>query len=62
MSKVEELEIYLKDQRENHGLLDVKLFPRMPGDPPVDLERFAQYLLDLFQGRIETQDISTENL
>lgn len=40
MTYLEKLEAWVADQRENHGLVDLKFFPRflcVPGMEPVDL-------------------------
>ena len=39
------LEQWAQDEARDHGLVDIKFFPRIPGDPPPNLKSAAAEVL-----------------
>ena len=54
------LEMWAQDQVENHGLVDIKFFPRHPDDPPVDLNVAAAEALRMLT--TPGEDVSDQDL
>lgn len=52
---VAELEAWAERERAN-GLVDIKFFPRLPTDPPMDLQEAAKSVLDLVTGGVDIGD------
>lgn len=57
---VRALEQWAQDEARDHGLVDIKFFPRIPGDPPPNRKKAAAEVLRVLT--TPGEDVSDQEL